>query len=337
MLSYIKLKKVLFLSFLLICNVNASEYVPDVYEDDYIIVRSSIEEAGRIPVHFGDRLSLVIEAEFLGNEVIIENLDEQLFERSWGSEKGISLLGAPLLSRSDLDDGQIVLRSTYHFQVLDCPGELTSCRGNKIYELPIFTLGYQIIDGSGNVLNNKSVRFTPVPGSVVVMQSLDIRGEGGLDKLSNYLGNSGYPAAKELPEGEGSSLWPLMTGSLLFLASFFPLLFTRNVPRRTENNRMAKHRWEKVFMYLQDDSDELNDEEWSDLLRRSITWYCLDELGINPYTWLTDLHKRKESSNITSVREYFVDVLNQEGIAKEQRSTFVASFKELLKGAGYNG
>jgi hypothetical protein len=336
MLNYIKIKKAMFLSLFLVWNVHASEYVPDVYQDDYIIVRSGITEAGRVPVHFGDRLSLVIEAEFHGNEVITENLDEQLFERSWGSEKGISLIGAPEQSRIDTN-GQTVVRGTYYFQVLDCPGELISCRGNKTYELPIFTLGYQIIDTNGNVLNNKSVRFNPVPGKIVVMQSLDIRGEGGLDKLSNYLGNSGYPAARELSEAEGGSIWPLMTGSLIFLASFFPLLLTSNVTQRTIDNRKARHRWEKVLIHIQEKDNELNDEEWSDLLRRCITWYCMDELDMNPYSWLTDLHRSDESVNVTNVREYFIEVLNQEGIEKQQRSTFVARFKALLKAAGYNG
>jgi hypothetical protein len=303
--------------------------VPDVYQDDYIIVRAGIEEAGRVPVHLGDKLSLVIEAEFPGNEVIVENIDEQLFERSWGSEKGISLINPPEIVRNDDTNGTTILRSTFSFQVIDCPGELTSCRGNKLYELPIISLGYQIVDVSGNVVNNKSVRFNPVPGSVVVMQALDIRGEGGLEKLSDYLGNAGYPAALELIKENETGMWPLIIGGLVFFASFFPVLFTNNAPRRTDDPRRARNRWEKVLVFAEDKSDELSDEEWSDLLRRCVTWYCMDEYSINPYTWLSDENTEGESQAVSSLRAYFVEVLNQEGIDKSLRSDYVNKFSAL--------
>jgi hypothetical protein len=329
MLSTKQISKSIIFSLILVWNVSASEYVPDVYQDDYIIVRAGIEEAGRVPVHLGDKLSLVIEAEFSGNEVIVEDLDEQLFERSWGSEKGIRLIHAPEIVRTQEANGITILRSIFSFQVVDCPGEFTSCRGNKTYALPVFSLGYQIVDVSGNVVNNKSVRFNPEPDSVVVMQALDIRGEGGLEKLSTYLGNAGYPAALELIKDNESGMWPLLIGGLIFMVSFFPVLFSKNTTRRTDDPRRARNRWEKVLVFAEDKSNELSDEEWSDLLRRCVTWYCMDEYNINPYTWLSDGNSEGESQAVSNLRAYFFEVLNQEGIDKTLRSDYVNKFSAL--------
>ena len=329
MLKYFKLKISILTILLVPGYIHASDYVPDVYQDEYIIVRSGIAEAGRKPVHFGDRLSLIIEAEFSGDEVIIENLDEQLFERSWGSEKGISLIGSPELVRIEHTDGRSVYRSTFYFQILDCPGELTSCRGNKEYELPIFTIGYQIIDASGSVVNNKSVRFNPVPGYVSVIQALDIRGEGGLEKLSAYIGSSGYPAAMTVMGSESGSFQTLLTGGIIFLLGFFPLLLSKGKSGRMDDPRSIKHRWERVLVHIKD-GDDLSNEEWSDLLRRSVTWYCMDELGVNPYSWLSDGNSHGVGPGNSKFRDYFIDVLNQEGVDTEQRSEYINRFIELV-------
>lgn len=334
MVTFTKQKIVLSIVVLFSANLFANEYVPEVYEDDYIIVRSGIAEAGKKPVNLGDSVSLIIEAEFPADEVIIENLDEQLFERSWGAEKGISLIDTPELTRKNLPDGKSVVRSTFNFQVLDCPGELTSCRGNKLYELPVFSVGYQIIDGGGNVVNNKSVRFNTIPSNIVVMQALDIRGEGGLDKLSAYLGNSGYPTSMGVPENEAASMWPIFTGGLILLASFFPVLLTNsNTSRRTESRHRLNTRWESILDHISSTSENISDEEYSDLLRRSATWYSLDELGENPYEWISD---QKAGNQNQEFREFFIDVLNQEGINKDKRQEFVKRFSAITSASGFS-
>ncbi len=327
MATFTKQKIVLSILMLFSINLIAYEYVPEVYEDDYIIVRSGIAEAGKKPVNLGDSISLTIEAEFLASEVIVENLDEQLFERSWGSEKGISLIDRPEVTQENLADGKSIVRSTFNFQVLDCPGELTSCRGNKLYELPVFSVGYQIIDGGGNVVNNKSVRFNTIPSHIVVMQALDIRGEGGLDELSAYLGNSGYPTSMGVPEDEAASMWPIFAGGLILLVSFFPVLLTNsNGMRRTESRNRMNTRWESILDRISSASDNISDEEYSDLLRRSATWYSLDELGENPYEWISD---QKAGNQNQKFREFFIDVLNQEGINKEKRQEYVSRFSAI--------
>ncbi len=315
-------------------NLVASGYVPDVYEDDYIVVRSGIAEIGKKPVNLGDKLSLIIEAEFPAEEVIIESLDEQLFERSWGSEKGINLIDTPVTSSRELPGGKTLVRSTFNFQVLDCPGDLTSCRGNKQYELPVITVGYQIIDSGGNVVNNKSVRFNTNPSQIVVMQALDIRGEGGLDDLSAYIGGSGYPTAMNVSDDEAASMWPVLTGGIIFLASFFPVLLTGQSQQRPEARRRLNTRWESVLAQLNNDGNNLSDEEYSDLLRRSATWFCLDELGVNPYDWLGHYHGGESHQE---VRDFFIDVLNQEGITQDNRQAFIDRFTNLITDAGFQG
>ena len=321
----------LFLSLLFIVTcLQAQEYVPEVYQDDYIVVRAGIEQAGRKPVHLGDRLSLLIDAEFPAGEVAVENLDEQYFERNWGSEKAISLISTPEVVRIDGERGQTRLLASFNFQIMDCPGEMMSCRGNKLYEFPVFTLGYQILDSGGNVLNNKSVRFNPDPGYIIVMQALDVR-EGPLDDLSAYLGNSGYPAASDLPDTEGAGSWAIVTGSLLFLFSFFPVLFSKQPVRRVEGPRKAQNRWEKVLVALQSQDRDYSDEEWSDMLRRCSTWYCVDVLGINPYELMNDEHRFGETPQITEFREYFMDVLNHDGISPDNQQNYLDTFTKLVE------
>jgi hypothetical protein len=323
------IRKNLFLALLTtVTCIEAQEYVPQVYQDDYILVRSGIEQAGRSPVHLGDRLSLLIDTEFPAGEVAVENLDEQYFIRNWGSEKGITLITTPELTRSQLGGGQTRVQARFDFQILDCPGELISCRGNKLYELPIFTLGYQILDSGGNVLNNKSVRFNPNPGYIVVMQALDVR-EGPLDDLSAYLGNSGYPSAQGVPDTAGAGTWAILTGSILFLLSFFPVLLRKESVRRVEGTRKAQNRWEKVLAVLQKEGD-YSDEEWSDLLRRCATWYSMDVLGINPYELLNDENRYSETSRVAEFREYFVDILNQDGIPPEAHGSYLDRFNKFI-------
>jgi hypothetical protein len=310
--------------------LKAQEYISEVYQDDYISVRAGIEQAGRKPVHLGDRLTLLIEAEFPAGEVAVENLNEQYFERNFGSEKAISLISTPVLTRMDAGGGQTRIQARFDFQILDCPGDLISCRGNKLYELPVFTLSYQILDSGGNVLNNKSVRFNPDPGYIVVMQALDVR-EGPLDDLTAYLGNSGYPSALSIPDTQGAGSWALLTGSVLFLFSFFPVLFSKDPVRRVEDTRKPRNRWEKALAALQEEGNDYSNEEWSDLLRRCASWYCMDVLGKNPYDLLGDEHRHGETAEVTEFRIFFLDVLNQDGIPPESHRSYLDTFYNLLE------
>jgi hypothetical protein len=89
-------------------------------------------------------------------------------------------------------------------------------------------------------------------------------------------------------------------------------------------------RWESALRRLRDGS--LSDDEWADVLRRAVTWYCVDELGENPFSWLQDT--APGASDIAGAsagfREYFFDVLNQESIAAEHRPGYLESFRQVI-------
>ena len=67
------------------------------------------------------------------------------------------------------------------------------------------------------------------------------------------------------------------------------------------------------------------DDEWSDLLRRCVTWYCMDELGRNPYAWLgaTASDAASGTDSPSGLREFFLDVLHQESIDPSRRADFL--------------
>ncbi len=67
------------------------------------------------------------------------------------------------------------------------------------------------------------------------------------------------------------------------------------------------------------------DDEWSDLLRRCVTWYCVDELGRNPYAWLgaTASDVASNTDTPSGLQEFFLDVLHQETIEQDRRADYL--------------
>ncbi len=314
-------------------SVSAIEYVPDVYEDEYVTIRSGVMESGKQPINLGDRLSLAIEIDFKSNEVLVENLTEDIFRRNWGAEKGLSLISPPVVTLTNHAGGHTTIRGVFPFQVIDCPAELPACPGHKIYALPVIALGYQIIDSSGAVLNNKTVRFNSWPGTLAVTQVLPVEHEG-LGEFSSYFPDGAYPGSVAYTDKYTGGLWTAFAGGLLLLSSFVSMLFTDSkIPRRIEGSRKAGTRWESVLALLQDETRAFTDEEWSDLIRRCATWYCMDEYAFNPYGWLTTPDSG-QSQPLQAFKQYFFDVLNQESIDKGRRAAFVLRFRQL---AGLSG
>jgi hypothetical protein len=313
-------------------SVYALEYVPEVYKDDYVVVRAGVMESGSQPINLGDQLHLTIEVDFKTNEVLVESLTEDLFRRNWGSEKGLVLNNPPVVKVTAISDEISTLRAEYPFEVLDCPGEMISCPGHKMYTLPVITLGYQILDNSGAVVNNKSIRFNSWPGSLVVTPVLPVDHEG-LGEFASYFPDGAYSGSVAYTDSYNSGLWTALFGGLLVLTSFVPGLFTTSAPRRTEVSRKSGRRWENVLALLQENPDRFTDEEWSDLIRRSAVWYCMDEYAFNPYTWLTDPSSGSAQA-LQTFKAYFIDVMNEEGIDKSRRSGYLSRFREL---AGLNG
>jgi len=321
-----KLLTGIILYLLVVLNVWSAEYVPEVYQDDYVIVRAGIMETGTNPVHFGDPLTLVVEIDFDDRQVLVENLDDEFFIRSWGSEKGIVLTGASTETPTGQAEDHTTKRVTFVFQVLDCPGDLTACPGHKFYEIPVFSLAYQIIETTGEVVNNKSVRFRPWPGKVVVTQALPVRPEG-LEEFSSYFPGGGYPRAMTVDGHQAGSLWIVLVGGVIFIASFISL--GRGTPHRIDNSNRSGTRWQNVLGLLRDRARELRDDEWADMMRRCVTWYCVDELGLNPYTWLNSAMEPDKLQPFESFRAFFLEVLNQESIEHGRRAGFVDRFSDL--------
>ena len=95
--------------------------------------------------------------------------------------------------------------------------------------------------------------------------------------------------------------------------------------------RPAGSRWEQLLFHLRDSS--LQDEEWTDGLRRCASWFCLDELGVNPYVWLTDDSSSAEISpaSTAGARALFTDIASQCGIEPENREEYLARFTQMVK------
>lgn len=324
-MSKILFKLALFVS-LISVNVSALEYVPEVYRDEYVTVRSGIAEAGNRPINLGDRLTLRIEIDFRSKEVLVENLSEEIFRRNWGSEKALVMLEAPAVALIDHKDGRATLRGEFPFEVLDCPAELPACPGPKVYPLPVISLGYQIIDASGKPVNNKSIRFNSWPGSLIVTPVLPVHHEG-LEEFSTYFPGGAFSGSLAFTEPHDNGLWAILAGGLLLLTSFMPALFTSRGPRRVEVSLKSGKRWENTLALLQQNRS-FTDEEWSDMIRRCTVWYCTDEYGINPYSWLASPDKLS-SPSLQAYREYLAEVLDQETIEKGRRADFLSRFGQL--------
>jgi hypothetical protein len=313
-------------------SVFALEYVPEVYKDDYVVVRSGVMESGSQPINLGDQLNLTVEIDFRTDEVLVESLTEDIFRRNWGSEKGLVMNNPPDVTVTNVNSEITTLRAVYPFEILDCPGDMSSCPGNKIYTLPVITLGYQILDNSGAVVNNKSIRFNSWPGSLAVTPVLPVHHDE-LGEFASYFPDGAYTGSVAYTDTYTGGLWTALFGGLLVLTSFAPALFTSPAPRRAEVTRNSGKRWENVLALLQDNPDRFTDEEWSDLIRRSAVWYCMDEYAFNPYTWMNDPSSGNTQA-LQTFRPYFIDVMNEEGIDKARRSGYVSRFRQL---AGLSG
>ena len=296
--------------------VLAEQAVPAVYRDEYVQIRASIPEIGLRPIHIGDAISLVVQVEFDAEQVRVENLDSDFFQRAFANQKSIKLYAPPLITRATENGGHVRIRASWPFQVLDCPGDLANCPGDKIYDLPVIPVSYQLIDKSGEVLNDKSARFRPWPGKIGVSPALSAKAPG---ELEDHFPGGAYPQALSVKDWRPANLLAIFVGALLVGAGFSKRLFKRKPRHHVVHSRSPENRWESALSCLRDTS--LPDDQWTDLLRRCASWYCLDELGSNPYA--------QQSS--TDFHLFFHDVLNEESIGPDRRNEFLARFIQLAE------
>jgi hypothetical protein len=317
-------------STLVALTAHAVQIVPEVYQDDEVTVRAGIAEIGLQPIHMGDALSMVIQLEFDDRVLRIETLDSDFFRRVYAKQKGFKLYAPPVITKTRTAGGDAAIQAVWPFQILDCPGELENCPGDKIYTLPVISISYQLIDPAGQALNNKSVRFQPWPGQIAVSPAIASMTDAAAG-ITNFFPHGAYPKSRTL-EQKPYAVWLAMVGGILILLM--------GMSSRVSGNRMHHHRgisrpaanrWERALSQLHQQS--LQDEQWADLLRRCMSWYCLDELGCNPYTLLTDKPAGSVHGHqlMTDFHSFFVEVLQQHSIALKDRGEYLSRFIQMAE------
>lgn len=300
--------------------------VPSVYQNEYIEVRAGIVETGMQPVHVGDALSLLVDIEFDAGQVQVENLNDDVFERAFAGVPGIRLYAPAVIDTVRLAQDRVRVSGQWRLQILDCPADLPSCPGAKSYELPVMTVAYRLIAHSGSAADSRSARFRPWPGTIAVAPAIAVMPQPGT-KLADVLPGGAYAEPEPVTAPASASSLLLLAGAALFVTGFFATLRRQHPERAAIRPQHADARWRHALTGLGDAA--LRDEEWSDLLRRCITWYCMDELGRNPYAWLGAAASDAGDQTGSAMRSFFIDVLGQEGIDRDRRSEYLDRLQQL--------
>lgn len=304
----------------------AGPWTPIVYEDDYILVGAGVVEAGLVPIHLGDTLTLRIEVEFDPRHVQIEKLDGAYFERAFSAMSSVRLRESDGPSSITEVDGRVRLATSRQFQFLECPPEMSRCPGSKQYEMSVMTMAYRVADPGGGPASNRSARFRPWPGIVAIAPS--IRFGDSNDDLESSLPGEAYPEPQPVAAREAVGPVMLLAGGLLLATGWYAGARRPRTSRLASSSRTARlNRWQRALAALADAG--LSDEEWCDLLRRSVVWYCRDELQRNPYDWLSPESEQIVDPDAGELRPFFLELLHEVGIERTRRDHFLARFATL--------
>ena len=88
----------------------------------------------------------------------------------------------------------------------------------------------------------------------------------------------------------------------------------------------STRRWHDAWKALENDP-EPDEARRYDRLRRCIVWYCTDELGEDPYSWVDGSVDASDgaSTHIVEIRRLFLEVLqNQPGQGPELQARFAS-------------
>lgn len=306
----------------------AAAVAPIVYQDANVLVRAGIAEAGSEAIHLGDAFSFIVDVEFDAGTVRVETPDDEWFQRALAGLRGLRIYDSLAIAEETRAGDRVRVTSHWRLQVLDCPADELSCPGSKRYELPIMTIGYELTADGGANVDSRSARFRPWPGELAIASAIaDVPAPDS--RLTDLLPGGAHAPVIDAGEPAGAAAWLLPAGALLVLLSLVPPPRQGHAERVTRRSQHADTRWERALRAL--DSADLSEEQWSDALRRTVTWYCLDELGINPYTWLgpAGLQNIPGDAGVAAWREFFLDVLGQHGVGSEERKAFGDRFREL--------
>ena len=326
------------LSVLLILSTSgadAAPIMPTVYQDDNILVRAGVVEAGATAVHIGDALTLIVDVQFDPNQVRVESLDDELFQRAFATAPQIRQYRSAAVKSEKRTSGSVRIVVEWRFQVLDCPPQTGSCPGPNTYELPVIALSYELADADGRFSSDlRSVRFQPWPGSIDVAAAIVVAPATD-SAIMNVLPGGAYPAALAIDEPSSGNTLTILLGTVLFAAGL--LLVQRSpAPQNAVSQRTApSSRWEHALYRLYDQS--LTDDQWSDMCRRSFAWYCTDQLQINPFSWLGIAAGDRSSVNgpDAPLREFFIDILSHSEIGVDRRPQYRERLLSLTGHAGY--
>ena len=329
-------RKTLLLLFLVAAGADAVQIIPIVYRDPYVEVRAGIGEAGRQPIHIGDLLSLEIRIQFDSHIVRVEQFDSEYFQRGFSGQSGIRLFAPPVVTHESLEGGLMETRAAWSFQVLDCPADQETCAGDKNYELPIMSTAYQLIDTSGQTLNDKTIRFRPWPDKIVVSPALS-SSPGAERNFADYFPAGAYPDMLPIKKPSSGGVLAVAAGGSLLALGFGIRLSSSGSLRGLPKTTLAGSRWERLLMELRDSA--LQDEQWTDALRRCASWYCLDELDANPYAWLTDdpAASARLPKTVAAARTLFMDIASQDMIEPQKRAEYLHRLAQMANEQSAHG
>ena len=143
----------------------------------------------------------------------MEQFDSEFFQRGFAGLSGIRLFAPPVVTHESLAGELVETRAAWSFQVLDCPADQETCAGDKHYELPIMSMAYQLIDASGQTLNDKTIRFRPWPDKIIVSPALP-SSSGAEGNFADYFPAGAYPDMLPVKKpSNGGALNPINIGA----------------------------------------------------------------------------------------------------------------------------
>jgi hypothetical protein len=310
--------------------------MPAVYRDAHVVVHAAVIEAGNEPMHIGDPLTLEVEVAFDREQVQVEAPDSDWFQRAFSSLPSVRLYRSEPMTRATDAAGRSRLAMRWQFQIVDCPEAMANCPGLKAYDLPVMTIAYRLRGSASGSGASRSARFAPWPGTITLVPAIAF--EAGADAdLAAVLPGAAWPKPKRASGGIAAGPVLLATGGLLIAGGFVVGKRRRRRPQAAARRHLPVGRFERAAVGLE--QSNLSDEEWADLLRRCVTWYCVDEMSINPFDWLREevSHATLDHGSASACRALFLDVLAETGVERGRRDAYLNRFHAVTGGVAASG
>jgi hypothetical protein len=293
-------------------HAQTEELIAEVYKDSNITVRAGVINLENRIVHFGEVLPLVVRVTYNSSEVRLQEMDADFFTASWTEQMGVYLLDTQSTTLTGASDSIQEQRDVYRFQILACPEGAVLCKGSRRYEIPEFTLQYQIIDEAGNELSAESVQFSTWPTDIMIASVIPLGEEGELNTFPTYFPTGAFPNPLTGVSYRQPSAGLIAGGLFLLLGGIFMSPFS--FFKRKGFAVTEKTRWEEVLENLKS-GDIGAEDQYLDALRKCLVWYCVDTLKIDPYYWLKHEEEvsgevHKSTGEYAEVKSLFIDLLH---------------------------